>query len=122
MLNTRQKYGNHKTWRNGKAFDSKKEAARHSELLLMQRAGVIAELETQKEFTLIPAQYSADEKTKRGTPKCIEQAIKYKADFYYYDKERQRYVCEDTKGFRTKDYIIKRKLMLYVHGIRITEL
>jgi hypothetical protein len=30
-------------------------------------------------------------------------------------------VVEDTKGFRTKDYVIKRKLMLWVHGIKIHE-
>lgn len=51
--------------------------------------------------------------------KLIERGVYYIADFVYYrDGE---YIVEDTKGVRTKDYIIKRKLMLYVHGIKIKE-
>lgn len=53
--------------------------------------------------------------------RCIERAVYYKADFDYLDKDG-KHVVEDTKGFRTKDYIIKRKLMLYRHGIRISEI
>lgn len=116
------KYGSVKKTVDGIKFDSKKEADRYCELKLLERCGSIEQLELQKKFVLIPAQYEnplAENKKDRG--KCIEQACTYKADFYYFDKLTNQYCCEDTKGFKTKDYIIKRKLMLYVHGIRIIE-
>lgn len=112
------KYGNKKVRYNGIVFDSRKEANRYAELKLLERAGKIAELQLQKEYVLIPAQY----RIVNGKKKCIEKSCKYKADFDYYDCEKRENVCEDTKGFKTKDYIIKRKLMLYVHGIRIVEI
>ena len=114
------KYGNKKIEVDGITFDSKKEANRYCELKLLQAGGVIKDLELQKEFVLIPAQYENPNATKHKG-KCLERACKYKADFYYYDCEHGQHICEDTKGFKTKDYIIKRKLMLYVHGIRIIE-
>lgn len=101
----------------GITFDSKREAHRYSELKLLERAGKIEHLELQKEFELIPAQYEQSSKRKRG--KCLERACKYKADFCYIKNGEQ--IVEDTKGYKTKDYIIKRKLMLYVHGIKIRE-
>ena len=106
------KYGNKKTKVNGIAFDSKKEAERYSVLMIMQRAGEISGLELQKKFLLLPNQYRDN--------KLVERAVKYKADFVY--QKNGETVVEDTKGMRTKDYIIKRKLMLYVHGIRIKEI
>lgn len=121
------KYGNKKAVVDGIVFDSRKEARRYAELKMLERAGQISHLELQKEFVLIPAQYeqlSRDEyikgKGKKTRGRCIERACKYKADFYYLENGRQ--VVEDTKGYRTKDYIIKRKLMLYVHGIKIKEI
>lgn len=113
-----QKYGNKKVTVDGIKFDSKKEAKRYSELKLMEQCGTIENLELQKSFVLIPAQYMIVDANKR---KCVERAVTYKADFYYFDKIQNCYVCEDTKGFKTKDYIIKRKLMLWVHGIKIVE-
>ena len=108
------KYGNKKATLDGITFDSRKEANRYAELKLMQQCGAISHLELQKEFVLIPSQYIDG--------KCVERACKYKADFYYHDNYSNQWCCEDTKGFKTKDYIIKRKLMLYVHNIRIVEL
>ena len=108
------KYGNKKITIDGITFDSKREANRYCELKLLERAGVIVNLQLQREFELIPAQYV--------NGKCVERACKYKADFCYFDNERGVMVCEDTKGFRTKEYVIKRKLMLYQHGIRIKEI
>lgn len=105
------KYGNRKVTIDGITYDSRKEAVRHRELMLLERAGKINSLERQKPFVLIPAQY-IDEK-------CVERAVKYIADFYYIEDGNP--VVEDTKGFKTKDYIIKRKLMLSIHGIRIKE-
>lgn len=107
------KYGNKKTTLNGMTFDSKKEARRYSELLLLERAGAIHNLQTQVKYVLIPSQRDP------VTGKVIERECAYKADFVY--TENGETVVEDTKGFRTKDYIIKRKLMLKVHGIRIRE-
>ena len=106
------KYGNRKVIRDGIEFDSIKECQRYCELKLMQRAGVISDLQLQVPFELIP--------TQRIDGKVVERAVNYVADFVY--KQDGLKVVEDTKGMRTKDYIIKRKLMLYVHGIRIREI
>ena len=94
-------------------YDSRKEHRRANELRLMQRAGLITNLREQVSYELIPTQRGAD-------GKVLERACDYIADFVYTDKDGKT-VVEDTKGVKTKEYIIKRKLMLHVHGIRITE-
>ena len=106
------KYGNRKVIHDGIEFDSVKEAHRYCELKLMQRAGVISDLRLQVSFELIP--------TQRIDGKLAEKAVNYVADFVY--KQDGVQVVEDTKGVRTKEYIIKRKLMLYIHNIRIREI
>lgn len=108
-----RKYGNKKVVVDGIKFDSKKEAARYKELCLLERAGTIQNLKTQVKFVLIPSQ-------KGENGKVIERECSYIADFVY--RQNGQIIVEDTKGFRTKDYIIKRKLMLYVHGIKINEI
>ena len=111
-------------------FDSLKEYRKFRELLLLEKAGEITDLKRQVEFELIPAQYEeipTGEVYKRGELKgqpkikrvCLELSVKYIADFVY--KEDGKTIVVDTKGFRTKDYILKRKMMLYFHGIRIKE-
>ena len=118
------KYKSHKTSVNGVIFDSKKEYDRYIELTLLSRSGAIKGLKRQVKFELIPAQYEPDIISPRGKVKkgkLIERAVSYIADFVYTD-ENGKTVVEDTKGFRTKDYIIKRKLLLYMHGIRIKEI
>lgn len=105
-------------------FDSLKEAQRYSVLVLMQRAGEISDLQRQVPFVLIPAQRLPDTVGARGgvkKGKCIEKAVVYYADFVYKDRSGSK-IVEDTKGVRTSDYVIKRKLMLSVYGIRIREL
>lgn len=109
------KYRNKKIVIDGIKFDSEKEANRYAQLRMLLRVGEISELELQKPFVLIPAQKGAD-------GKVIERAVKYIADFYYRDNRRNQYVVEDTKGVRTDDYIIKRKLMLYIHKLKIKEI
>lgn len=104
---TYSKYGNKKV----AGFDSKRERARYQELLLLQRAGKIQELNRQVRFELIPSQY------KDG--KCIFRKTSYIADFTYI--ENGNLVVEDTKGFKTPEYIIKKKLMYQVHNIIIKE-
>ena len=115
------KYGSKKIEIDGIVFDSKKEAKRYQELLLLEKAGAIQNLKRQVRYIIIPAQYAivADDKGKMKR-KCIERECTYIADFVY--QHDGIITVEDTKGFRTKDYIIKRKLMLHVHGIRIKEI
>lgn len=102
------KYRNRKTEIDGIVFDSKREAQRYAELQLLQRAGKIRDLSMQVEFELIPKQDG-------------ERACKYKADFVYHMADTGKMVVEDVKGKRTREYIIKRKLMLWRHGIKIVE-
>ena len=119
----RSKYGAKKVIANGITFDSQKEYRRFRELVLLERAGRIQDLQRQVKFVLIPAQYEPDTIGKRGgvkRGKLIERECSYVADFIYTQDGKQ--VVEDTKGFRTTDYIIKRKLMLKEHGIRIKEI
>ena len=112
MLAYRSKYHSRKTTVDGIEFDSQKEARRFRELCLLERAGKITELQQQVKFELIPSQ--------RIDGKVVERPCTYVADFVYMENGKK--VVEDTKGFKTKDYIIKRKLMLHVHGIRIQEI
>ena len=107
------KYGNKKTTVDGIVFDSQKEANRYEELRLLQRAGQIFNLQRQVPFVLIPKQVR-DGKT-------VERPVIYKADFVY--TENGEDVVEDVKSpaTRTKEYILKRKLMLWEYGIQIKE-
>lgn len=107
------KYHAKKIFADGQSFDSQKEYRRWCELKLVERAGEIGNLQRQVRFHLLPAQY--DERT----GKCIERAVDYVADFVY---ETDGFlVVEDVKGLKTRDYVLKRKMMLYMHGIRIQE-
>ena len=123
------KYHNQKTVVDGIEFDSKKEARRYQQLKLMERAGVICNLQRQVKHELIPAQYIDG--------KCVERSVSYVSDFEYDEKVQFRnrtvildrhdvtatqHIVEDCKGMRTQEYIVKRKLMLKVHGIRIREI
>lgn len=117
------KYKNKKVAIDGILFDSKKEARRYSELKLLERAGKISKLALQVPFELIPTQREPDTIGKNGgvhKGKVIERAVVYKADFTYWQGDE--FVVEDTKGFRTPEYILKRKLMLHIHGVRIKEI
>ena len=121
------KYHSKKTSVDGIIFDSKKEAKRYRELKLLEQAGEIANLQRQVKYTLIEPQYIPTGEiykrgSKKGQPKMelAERECAYYADFVYTDKTGNT-VVEDTKGMKTQDYKIKRKLMLYKHGIRIKE-
>ena len=117
------KYHSHKITVNGETFDSKKEYRRFQELKLMERAGKITDLQRQVKFILIPVQREPDTTGSRGgvkRGKLIERECSYLADFVYMEDGKK--VVEDTKGVKTKDYIIKRKLMLWLHGIKINEI
>ena len=122
--NGKSKYKASKTVIDGITFDSKKEAKRYRELTELQTRGLISNLQRQVEFLLIPAQHEPSTIGKRGAVKqgkLIERKCVYKADFCYLDERTGEHIVEDTKGFRTPEYIIKRKLMLYLKGVRIKE-
>lgn len=107
-----QKYGNTKVQEGELTFDSKAEHRRWRELLLLQRAGEIVDLQRQVRYELIPAQVRP-----RGGK---EQPTSYVADFVYRTKAGTL-VCEDVKGAATPIYVLKRKLMLFRHGIEVLE-
>lgn len=91
-------------------FDSTREGSRYHELLLMEKAGEISNLQRQVTYELVPKQDN-------------ERAIKYIADFVF-ECADGKMVVEDVKSPATKRlpaFIIKRKLMLWIHGIRIKE-
>ena len=108
-----RKYHNKKPIVNGIRFDSKAEACRYAELNALERAGQIYNLKCQECFELIPNQ-------KDPNGKCVRK-VEYVADFVYTDSNGVT-IVEDVKGMRTRDYIIKKKLMLKVHGIWIQEI
>lgn len=128
------KYKNKKAFVGGKEFDSKKEAKRYSGLLLLQRAGKISSLREQVKYVLIPAQYEEYERVSPKTGKklnpgrrLLEKECSYIADFVYTDNATSKEVVEDTKGYRDPSsagyakFVIKRKLMLWIHGIKVKE-
>ena len=117
------KYGNRKVYVAGQEFDSKREACRYAELQIREKAGEITNLQRQVKYVLIPTQREPDTIGARGgiyQGKCLEKECSYIADFVY--EQNGEIIVEDTKGYRTPEYIIKRKLMLYVHGIQIHEI
>lgn len=113
------KYRNEAT--NG--YASKREATRAAELHLLEKAGQIRNLREQVTYVLIPAQYLDGE--------CVEKQCTYTADFVYEKPASESpqlvlvtpwsEVVEDAKGVRTQQYVMRRKLMLSVHGIRVNE-
>ena len=109
----KNKYHNKKSF----GFDSQKERRRYQELLLLQKIGEIKDLKKQVAFELIPTQKN------NATGRVVERGVKYIADFTYTDRYGN-FIVEDTKSPATKTdaYIIKRKLMLFVHNIKIKEL
>lgn len=99
------KYHNKKTVVDGIVFASKKEAKRYSELKILAKSGLITGLEIQRRYPVIV----------NGVKICT-----YVADFDYFD-ESNKPVVEDVKGVRTREYKLKKKLMLACHNIEIKE-
>lgn len=117
------KYRARKVEYNGMIFDSKKELRRYNELKVLERVGAISHLQRQVKYVLIPTQRTEDKIGVRGgliKGKLLEKECSYYADFVY--EENGETVVEDVKGMRTPEYIIKRKLMLYIHKIQIKEI
>jgi hypothetical protein len=101
------KFHAEKTDVNGRTFDSGREANRAIELQWLEQIGDVTDLQYQVSYELVP---------KQGKEKPA-----YRADFVYFDKKLGRLVVEDAKGKKTSTYILKRKLMLWVHNIVIYE-
>lgn len=100
------KYGNRKTVVDGITFDSKREAKRYGELKLLLQAGLIRDLSIHKRYTLIV----------NGHKVCT-----YEADFDYFDVRKGEWVTEDAKGFRTREYLLKKKLLFALSGVKVVE-
>ena len=125
---SKNKYKAQKIEIDGIKFASKKEANRYGELKIMEQAEIIKDLQTQVKFVLIPAQREPNSVGARGgliKGKVIERECSYYADFTYTVVETGQYVVEDVKGYRDGGaynlFKIKRKLMLWVHHIKVRE-
>ena len=109
------KYGAEKVNFNGEVFDSRKEFYRWSDLRLLERVGKISDLRRQVKYVLIPAQ--------KLEGKLVEREVSYIADFEYMEDGKK--IVEDVKGYKRgaayQLFTIKRKMMLYMHGIRVKE-
>jgi ribosomal protein S8 len=112
MKKTKQKFNKFKAIKTN-GYDSKKEARRAEELKILKKNGYISDLEEQKKFELQPSFKICSNKPP-FKPETI-RSINYIADFYYYDNEKKIWVVEDSKGFRTKEYIIKSKMFRYIY-------
>ncbi|CAB4180346.1 Protein of unknown function DUF1064 [uncultured Caudovirales phage] len=99
-----RKYSNERTLVGGIMFASKAEAARYSELLLLERAGAISGIECHPRFALV-------------VNGC--KIATYVADFRYLDKRTGLAVVEDVKGVQTAVFKLKYKLVRALHGIDI---
>lgn len=106
----KNKYNNKITELDGIKFHSRKESLRYSQLKLYEKGGLIENLRLQVAYELIP-KLVINGKT--------ERAIKYVADFVYYDTVNKCEVCEDVKGMITDIFKIKYRLMKQIHGIDI---
>ena len=100
----RSKYRNVKVDLDGHKFDSKKEANRYAELKMLMRAREVTDLEVHPRYDLII----------NGTKICS-----YIPDFRY--KRAGALVIEDVKGVRTKEYLLKKKLMKALHNVEVVE-
>ena len=100
------KYRNHKVRLDGRTFASKLEAGRYVDLKMMEAAGVIHGLRCQVSFRL----------EVNSLLVC-----RYVADFTYFMKGGLVQIIEDAKGCQTPEYLLKKKLMLAIHGIAIQE-
>ena len=124
------KYNNTKVTCDGHTFDSKHEFQRYCELKLLEKGKVISNLELQKKFVLIPAQYAIEERYGKNGKKLkdgktlLERECSYIADFVYTLNETGETIVEDAKSQITREdktYILKRKMLRFFYGIGVKE-
>lgn len=110
LIRKSPKYRNKRTRHAGYLFDSRKEAKRYDELVLMQHAGEIYGLEVHPFFKfVINGVYVG----------------RYTGDFAYFRRQEFKKVVEDTKSKATRkirDWPMRKRLMLAIHGIEVREL
>lgn len=106
------KYKNKKVIYDGITFDSKKEGAYYLKLKLLEEKGIIKDLQLQKEY-ILQESFKLNNKTYRK--------ISYKADFEYFSTIDNKIHVVDTKGFKTKEYLLKKKMLAYKYGIELEE-
>ena len=99
------KYKNQKVEYDHIKFDSIKEQEHYKLLKLLEKSGIIKELELQKKFELQPSFIDNNGKKQR--------AITYIADFFYYETVQKIYIAEDVKGYKTEVYKLKKKMFMY---------
>lgn len=124
------KYFARKVTVDGIEFHSSKEANRYKELKLLQMCGKIKNLQLQVPFVIIPTQYESyikytpKKKIPKESKRVVEKMAKYVCDFTY-ETDEGEYVVEDAKGYKDSVayelFVLKRKLMYQVHGIKIRE-
>ena len=117
----RHKYNAVRTWEQGHWFASKREAARYQELLLLEKAGEITDIELQPRFplcTLAPG--NGRQSDVFNGPSEVQVAV-YVADFRYVDRQARDIVVEDVKGVRTAVYRLKKRFVEAQYGITISE-
>lgn len=138
MQKKRNKYSNRKIrLKDGSKYDSELEYSRSRFLRNEERIGHIYNLREQVSFELIPQQTEVIPQVspKTGKPikpkvSVVEQSLKYIADFTYCivdpndpaNHSKRLPVLEDTKGFRTTDYKIKKKCLRFLRHLPITEI
>ena len=107
----RSKYGAQPETVDGVRFASRKEARRYGDLRVLAKAGLIRDLQLQPEFPLAVA----------DTRGILQVIGIYRADFSYVDRESDRFVVEDVKGFKTTLYRWKKKHVEVQYGITVRE-
>lgn len=98
------KYRNKKVEYDGHKFDSKKEMLHYAALKELEKHGYITDLQLQVKFELQPS-FKYDGKTIR--------AITYIADFVYFNIQENKIIVVDVKGFKTKEYMLKKKMFMF---------
>jgi hypothetical protein len=110
MIHKKTKYNNKITELDGIKFHSRKESMRYGQLKLYEKGGLISDLRLQVSYELIP-KLVINGKT--------ERAIKYIADFVYFDTVHKVEIVEDVKGMITDIFKLKYRLMKLIHNIDI---
>ena len=122
----KNKYHAKKVVFDGITFDSKKEGLYYLRLKEMEKSGKISNLRLQVKYELLPAiwkEYTKHLKTKdKVEQKCIQRAVYYIADFVCTDNVTGKEVVIDVKGRKTKEYILKKKMMMALNGIEVIEI
>ena len=106
------KYNAVRTWRHGHWFASKAEARRYTELLLLESAGEIRDIELQPPYRLMAPPPDGS----------LISPAKYIADFRYLDIPSGETVVEDVKGVRTQIYKLKKLWVEAQYAIKIVEI